>query len=91
MDSAQIPRSLEDFDYGVIPGSFVYSADIPAEDSLLSEDILKEYELVVTVDKKNADAKWAQAIVDAYKSDTFAKFLEKENTNNYWFIPEDLK
>ena len=59
MDSAQIPRSLQDIDFGVIPGSIVYSANIPAEDSLLSEDILKQYELVVTVDKKNAEHQWA--------------------------------
>ncbi|KAF1305208.1 metal ABC transporter substrate-binding protein [Enterococcus saccharolyticus] len=91
MNSAQIPRSLEDIDYGVIPGSIVYSADIPAEDSLLSEDILKEYELVVTVDEENADTDWAKAIVDAYKSDEFAEFLKGENENNYWFIPADLQ
>ena len=91
VDSAQIPRSLSDIDYGVIPGSIVYSADIPAENSLLSEEILKNYELVVTVDKKNAQTEWAQAIVAAYQSDAFAAYLKEENKNNYWFIPEDLK
>lgn len=91
MDSAQIPRSLQDIDFGVIPGSIVYSADIPAEDSLLSEDILKQYELVVTVDEKNAEADWAKAIVAAYQSDEFASFLAEQNKNNYWFIPEDLQ
>lgn len=91
LDSAQIPRSLADVDYAIIPGSIVYSANIPAETSLLSEDILKNYELVVTVDEKNADTDWAKAIVAAYKSDEFAAYLEKENTNHYWFIPADLK
>ncbi|NLM66486.1 MAG: metal ABC transporter substrate-binding protein [Enterococcus sp.] len=91
LDSAQIPRSLADVDYAIIPGSIVYSANIPAEKSLLSEDILKNYELVVTVDGKNANTDWAKAIVAAYKSDEFAEYLAKENTNNYWFIPEDLQ
>lgn len=91
MDSAQIPRSLQDIDFGVIPGSIVYSANIPAEDSLLSEDILKQYELVVTVDKKNAEQQWAKDIVAAYKSDEFAEFLKGKNKNNYWFIPADLQ
>lgn len=91
LESAQIPRSLSDVDYAVIPGSIVYSADIPAEDSLLSEDILENYELVVTVDEKNVETDWAKAIIAAYQSDKFATYLEKENKNNYWFIPEDLK
>lgn len=91
MDSAQIPRSLQDIDFGVIPGSIVYSAEIPAENSLLSEDILKEYELVVTVDKKNANEQWAKDIVAAYKSDEFADFLKGKNQDNYWFIPADLQ
>ncbi|GMA08166.1 metal ABC transporter substrate-binding protein [Tetragenococcus halophilus subsp. flandriensis] len=91
MDSNQIPRSLEDIDYGVIPGSIVYNADIDASLSLLNEDILDEYELVVTVDEQNADSDWAQAIVDAYQSDEFADYLEDRNEDDYWFIPEDLQ
>lgn len=91
MDSNQIPRSLEDIDYGVIPGSIVYNADIDASLSLLNEDILDEYELVVTVDEQNADSEWAQAIVEAYQSDEFADYLEERNEDDYWFIPEDLQ
>ncbi|MGX7196164.1 MetQ/NlpA family ABC transporter substrate-binding protein [Enterococcus olivae] len=91
MNSAQIPRSREDIDFGVIPGSIVYSADIPAEESLLSEDILEEYELVVTVKEGNADSDWAQAIVEAYKSDEFLDFVAEQNQDDYWFIPEDLQ
>ncbi|AYW45544.1 MetQ/NlpA family ABC transporter substrate-binding protein [Tetragenococcus koreensis] len=91
MDSNQIPRSLEDIDYGVIPGSIVYNADIDASLSLLNEDILDEYELVVTVDEQNEDSEWAQAIVEAYQSDEFADYLEERNEDDYWFIPEDLQ
>ncbi len=42
MSSAQIPRSLLDLDYAVIPGSSVYSADLEASDQLLAEDVLKD-------------------------------------------------
>ncbi|GFK21314.1 MetQ/NlpA family ABC transporter substrate-binding protein [Tetragenococcus halophilus] len=91
MDSNQIPRSLEDIDYGVIPGSIVYNADIDASLSLLNEDILDEYELVVTVDEQYEDSDWTQAIVDAYQSDEFAEYLEERNEDDYWYIPEDLQ
>lgn len=91
MKSAQIPRSLEDLDFAVIPGSIVYSAELDPESSLLSEDVLKQYELVATVDKKNKEQPWVKAVIDAYQSDEFQKYIKEHNKNNYWFIPEELK
>lgn len=52
MDSAQIPRALDDVDYGIIPGSIVYASGLDPADSLLFEDILKELELVAVIDEK---------------------------------------
>ena len=91
MDSYQIPRALEDLDYGVIPGSIVYSAGLDAATSLVSEDILKDLELVAVVDEKNKDTKWAQDIKAAYESDAFKAYLEENNKDGYWFIPEELQ
>lgn len=79
MDSYQIPRALEDIDYGVIPGSIVYSSGIDAATRLVSEDILKDLELVAVVDEKNKDTKWAQYIKAAYESDEFKGYLEENN------------
>ncbi|EOL47108.1 MetQ/NlpA family ABC transporter substrate-binding protein [Enterococcus caccae] len=91
MSSAQIPRSLADLDFAVIPGSIVYSAKLDPKDSLLSEDVLKDYELVATIDEKNSKSDWAQAVVKAYHSDEFKKYLQKHNQGNYWFIPKELQ
>lgn len=91
MSSAQIPRSLADLDFAVIPGSIVYSAKFDPKDSLLSEDVLKDYELVATVDEKNSESVWAQAVVKAYHSDEFKKYLNEHNQGNYWFIPKELQ
>lgn len=91
MDSTHIPRVLEEVDFGVIPGAAVYASKIDAKTSLISEDVLKDLQLVVAVDAKNKDAKWAKAIVDAYKSDEFKKYMEEHNKDNYWFIPDELK
>lgn len=89
MSSAQIPRSLVDIDYAVIPGSVVYSAQIDAKESLLSEDVLPDYELVATVNGRNKDADWAKAVVAAYHSKSFKEYMQQENKDNYWFIPND--
>lgn len=91
MDSAQIPRALDDIDFAVLPGSVVYFSKIDASKSLLSENLVKDLEIAVVVDKKNVDTKWAKDIVAAYKSEDFKKYLEENNKNNYWTIPDDLK
>ena len=91
MDSAQIPRALEDIDYGVIPGSIVYSSGLDASTSLLQEDILKDLELVAVVNKEDEDSNWAQAIKEAYESDEFKEYMEEYNEDGYWFIPEEIR
>jgi D-methionine transport system substrate-binding protein len=91
MDSAQIPRSLTDLDYGVIPGSMVYASNMDASTKLLSEDVQKHLELVVVVNKENKDTQWAKDVAAAYKSDEFKAYMEKHNKDGYWFVPEELK
>ncbi|WP_042347379.1 MetQ/NlpA family ABC transporter substrate-binding protein [Bacillus massiliigorillae] len=91
MDSATIPRSLTDLDYGVIPGSIVYASKLDAKTSLLSEDILKKFELVAVVNVTNKDTNWAKAVINAYQSKEFKQYMEKHNKDSYWFIPDELK
>ncbi len=91
MDTYQIPRVLEDIDYGVISGAILYSAGIDTSTSLLDEELLDEFEIIATVDGENIDSDWAQAVTDAYQSEEFAEFLEDQDTDDYWYVPEDLQ
>lgn len=91
MDSAQIPRTIDEFAYAVIPGSMVYAAGIDPNVAILAEDVLENYRLVLVVDKKNENTQWAKDITAAYKSAEFKKYLEENNDSGYWFIPEELK
>ena len=91
MDSAQIPRALEDMDFAVIPGSIVYSSGVDASLSLLSEDILKNLELVAVVDGGNKDTQWAKDVAAAYQSAEFKTYMDEHNKDGYWFIPEELR
>lgn len=91
MDSAQIPRSLADLDYGVIPGSIVYSSNMDPSTKLLSEDVLKHLELVAVTKKANKNTKWAKDVAAAYQSDEFKAYMKKHNEDDYWFIPEELR
>ena len=91
MDSATIPRSLDDLDWGVIPGSISYSSGVDTNLQLFQETLRPELILqaVTTEDKK--DSEWAKAVVEAYKSDEFHSFLDTENENGYWFVPDSIK
>jgi D-methionine transport system substrate-binding protein len=91
MSSAQIPRSLSDVSYGVIPGSILYAVGLSSNDSLLNEDILPQLVLHAIVNRGNEETDWAEAIVEAYRSDEFKAHLNEVNTDNYWFIPDELK
>lgn len=87
LDSSLIPRSLDDFDFAVIPGSIVYASGLDPASSLFSEDVAEFLQLQVVVTEENADADWAQAIVDAYHSDEFKTYLNDHN-DGLWFVPE---
>lgn len=88
MDSATIPRSLQDLDWGVIPGSISYSSGVDPELALIDEELRPELILVAVTTEDKAESEWAQAVIDAYQSDEFSAFIDEENSNNYWFVPE---
>ncbi|MCR1898565.1 MetQ/NlpA family ABC transporter substrate-binding protein [Irregularibacter muris] len=91
MESLNIPRALQDFDFAVITGSIVYNAKIDTSTVLLQEDILKHLELVVVVNEEDKDTQWAKDIVEAYHSDEFKKYMEENNSDNFWYVPDELK
>lgn len=88
MDSATIPRALQDLDWGVIPGSISFSSGVDPELALLDEDLRDSLILVAVTTEDKTDTEWAQAVIDAYQSDEFASFLEEGNSNGYWFVPD---
>lgn len=90
MDSATIPRSLPDLDWGVIPGSISYSSGVDTDLQLFQENLRPELILQAVVRSEDADSTWAQAVIDAYRDPAFHEFLDEENSNGYWFVPEEI-
>lgn len=91
MDSANIPRILGEVDYAVIPGSIVYASDVDPSKGLLKEDLVNDLYLQVVVDGKNKDKQWVKDIKEAYSSKGFKKVFNKENKDDYWKVPDELK
>lgn len=91
MDSATIPRSLDDLDWGVIPGSISYSSGVDTDQQHFQETLRDELILVAVVREEDEDTQWAQDVAEAYSSDEFAEYMDQENEDDYWFIPESLQ
>lgn len=91
VDSATIPRSLGDVDYAVIPGSISYSSKVDSKLQLAQETLKPEYLLQATVKQSNKDKQWAKDVAAAYRSKQFLDYLDKNNANDYWFVPEELR
>lgn len=91
MDSGTIPRSLQDLDYAVIPGSISYSSKVDSKLELAQETLQPEYLLQATVKERNKEKTWVKDVVEAYSSQAFLDFLDENNANNYWFVPEELR
>lgn len=88
MDSAQLPRALDDVDWAVIPGSISYSSNVNQEWSHFQENLRPELILVAATQEEQVDSQWAQDVADAYQSPEFEQFMAEENENGYWYIPD---
>lgn len=83
METAQLPRSLEDVDFSVITSHFALSAGLnPKKDGLLVEDQLSEYFCLIAVAEKNKDAPWVKTLVESYKSPEVKAAIEKTFEGN---------
>ncbi len=91
MDSSLIPRVLDDADFAVIPGSIVWLGKLDPSRVLAQETLLDDLYLQVVIRAENRDKEWAKAIVEAYNSPEFKEYMQHNNENNYWIIPESLR
>ncbi|MCT6867659.1 MAG: MetQ/NlpA family ABC transporter substrate-binding protein, partial [Gilliamella apicola] len=87
MDSANIPRVMNEVDFAVIPGSIVYSANIDSNKALLLETIIPDLEIMVVVNGGNENSQWAQDIKRIYQSQQFKDYMKEHNQNGYWVMP----
>jgi D-methionine transport system substrate-binding protein len=83
LETAQLPRSLEDVDFSVITSHFALSAGLnPSKDGILIEDKLSEYFCLIAVAEKNKDAPWVKTLVESYQSPEVKAFIEKTFAGN---------
>jgi D-methionine transport system substrate-binding protein len=83
METAQLPRSLEDVDFSVITSFFALSAGlVPNRDSLLIESQQSDYVCLIGIARKNADKSWVKTLVESYQSPEVKEFVQKKFNGN---------
>ncbi|WP_311354468.1 MetQ/NlpA family ABC transporter substrate-binding protein [Corynebacterium pyruviciproducens] len=91
MDSAGIPRALPDVDWGVLPGSMSYASKVDPTLQLFQEHLRPELILNAATTGDKVNEEWVEAVKAAYRNPEFLQYVEDNNVNNYWFIPDSLK
>lgn len=91
LPSAQIPRALDDLDFGFLFGGYAIASGRKLSDALASEDTPPEHRIIVAVKKGSAESKWAKDIIDAYKSPEYKKTVQDHAIFKGYVLPDYLR
>ena len=79
IDAAQLPRSLEDVDAGVINTNYAMEAGLhPKTDAIAIEGEKSPYANVIVVRAADKDAPWAKTLVESYHDESIRKFINEQ-------------
>lgn len=91
LDAAQAPRSLADADLAAVQGNFAVASGLKLTEALKLEDMTLPYVNVVAVKRGNANAKFAQDIVAAYRAPEFQKVFQVNPVWAGYRLPDYFK
>jgi D-methionine transport system substrate-binding protein len=78
IEAAQLPRTLDDVEFVVVPGNFATSAGLKFTSALTLEKPPVAYQQVVAVRTADKDTVWAKDLAAAFKSPFFKDVLNKD-------------
>jgi len=78
LESANLPRAVDDLDIAAVPGNFALSANMKLQDALALENMPDRYRNQVVVDEKNKDKPFAKDLKEAVKSKAFEETIDRE-------------
>lgn len=80
MDAAQIYRSLDSVELGMIPGNFAIAAGLNLADALAVERLAEDYKNVVAVRTPDIDGQLGRDLKAAVESEEFREAIEREGS-----------
>ncbi|WP_324777667.1 MetQ/NlpA family ABC transporter substrate-binding protein [Ralstonia pickettii] len=79
LDSAQLPRSLDDLDAASINTDYAVKNGLtPTKDAIALEDRQGPYANLIAVREKDKDQPWVKTLVRAYQSEDVRKFIDTQ-------------
>jgi D-methionine transport system substrate-binding protein len=78
IEAAQLPRTLDDVEFVVVPGNFATSAGLKFTSALNLEKPPVAYQQVVAVRTADKDTVWAKDLAAAFKTPFFKDVLNKD-------------
>lgn len=91
VDAPQIMRALADVDVGAALGNHVIASGNSLGDAFELEDPAEKYQITVVGRAGNSDTQWAKDLVEAYRSDDFRAFLQKDPSTAGFSTPPHWK
>src|SRR5690606_11851236 len=77
VEAAQLPRTVGDADFAIVPGDFAIAAGLDLTSAVVLEEPPVAYQQVVAVRTEDTDKPWAQGLANAFKSAAFKEALDK--------------
>lgn len=77
VEAAQLPRTVGDADFAIVPGNFAIAAGLALTSAVVLEEPPIEYQQVVAVRTADKDKQWAKDLAESFKSAEFKQALDK--------------
>lgn len=78
LEAAQLPRSLGDTEYAMVPGNFAVASGLKLTQAVVLEKTPDHYLNVVAVRRADKDSAWAKDIAQAYRSVEFKAVVDSK-------------
>ncbi len=78
IEAAQLPRTVGDVDFAVVPGNFAIASGLPLTSAVALEVPPVQYQQVVAIRAEDQDKQWAKDLAAAFKSPFFKSVLDKD-------------
>jgi D-methionine transport system substrate-binding protein len=77
LEAAQLPRSLQDVDYGFVNGNYALASGMKISEALVAEKISANYQNLVAIRSADKGKPWARDLEAAYRSREFLAATNK--------------
>uniref|UniRef100_UPI00333F640C MetQ/NlpA family ABC transporter substrate-binding protein n=1 Tax=Castellaniella defragrans TaxID=75697 RepID=UPI00333F640C len=77
VEAAQLPRTVGDADFAIVPGNFATAAGMDLTSAIVLEEPPIQYQQVVAVRTEDVEKPWAKDLAAAFKSPFFKEALDK--------------